>query len=229
MQQFFWVIYPYLCLAVMVVGSLYRYAHRPLSWSSRSSQLLERRLLRWGSPLFHWGILLVIVGHVMGLLIPVGAYQSLGVSSQFYHENADAFGGAFGLMAWVGLLLLGVRRLGNRRVRLNSSISDLVAWGLLFIVVSTGDALTLVYNHVVGPYGYRHTIGPWVRGLFTLHPDAALMAHVPFWFQLHIVLAFLLFAISPFTRLVHLWSAPAAYLRRAPIQYRARQGYRQDP
>ncbi len=226
MNQFWWLIYPYLCLVVMIVGSLYRYAYRPMSWGSRSSEILEKKQLRWGSQLFHWGILLVIVGHVMGLLIPVAVYQALGVSHNMYHANADILGGIAGLMTWVGLLILLVRRFGDRRVRRNSSVSDMVVLILLFIVVTTGDSITLVYNNIVGPYGYRHTIGPWVRGLLILHPHVALMAHVPMIFQIHIILAFLLFGISPFTRLVHIWSLPLAYLRRVPIQYRARQQYR---
>ena len=226
MNQFWWLIYPYACLIVMIVGSLYRYAYRPMSWGSRSSELLEKRQLRWGSQLFHWGILLVIVGHVMGLLVPVAVYQALGVSHNMYHTNADILGGIAGLMTWAGLAILLVRRFGNRRIRRNSSISDMVALILLFVIVTTGDSITLIYNNLVGPYGYRHTIGPWVRGLIVLHPNIALMAHVPLLFQVHIILAFLLFGLSPFTRLVHIWSLPLAYLRRVPIQYRARQQYR---
>ncbi len=229
MTQFWWVIYPYLALATMIVGSFYRYAHNPMSWGSRSSELLEKRWLKWGSQLFHWGILLVIVGHVMGLLVPLSAYQAMGISAPFYHENADILGAIAGLMTWVGLLILLLRRLGNVRVRRNSSVSDLVALGLLFIVVTTGDYLTIVRNNVMGPYEYRATVGPWVRGLFVLHPNAALMTHVPVIFQVHIILAFLLFAISPFTRLVHIWSLPLAHLRRAPVQYRDREQYRSHP
>jgi len=95
----------------------------------------------------------------MGLLIPVAVYQALGVSHNMYHANADILGGIAGLMTWVGLLILLVRRFGDRRVRRNSSVSDMVVLILLFIVVTTGDSITLVYNNIVGPYGYRHTIG----------------------------------------------------------------------
>lgn len=226
MNQFWWVIFPYLALVVMIVGSVYRYAHNPMSWGSRSSALLEKRWLKWGSQLFHWGILLVIAGHVMGLLVPLTVYQAMGISASFYHRNADILGGIAGLMAGAGLAILLVRRLWNGRVRKNSSVSDILTLGLLFLVVTTGDYVTIVRNNVVGPYEYRATVGPWLRGLLVLHPDAALMAHVPVAFQVHIVLAFLLFAVSPFTRLVHIWSLPLAYLRRAPIQYRDRAQYR---
>ena len=226
MNQFWWLIYPYLALAVMIVGSVYRYAHNPMSWGSRSSELLEKRWLKWGSQLFHWGILLVIIGHVVGLLVPLSAYRAMGISAKFYHENADIMGGIAGLMTWVGLVILMFRRFGNNRVRRNSSLSDMLALVLLFFVVTTGDILTIVRNNLVGPYEYRSTIGPWLRGLLVLHPKVSLMAHVPILFQIHIILAFLLFAVSPFTRLVHIWSLPLAYLRRTPIQYRDRQQYR---
>ncbi|NMP23976.1 respiratory nitrate reductase subunit gamma [Sulfobacillus harzensis] len=226
MTQFWWIIYPYLALATMIIGSVYRYAHNPMSWGSRSSELLEKRWLKWGSQLFHWGILLVIVGHVMGLLVPLSAYQAMGISAHLYHENADILGAIAGLMTWAGLAILLLRRFGNVRVRRNSSVSDIVALSLLFIVVTTGDYLTIIRNNVMGPYEYRASVGPWVRGLFVLHPNAALMTHVPVAFQVHIILAFLLFAISPFTRLVHIWSLPLAHLRRAPIQYRDREQYR---
>lgn len=229
MTQFWWIIYPYLALVTMVLGSVYRYAHNPMSWGSRSSEILEKRWLRWGSQLFHWGILLVIIGHVMGLLVPMSAYQAMGISAHFYHENADILGAIAGLMTWVGLVILLLRRLGNIRVRRNSSVSDLVSLGLLFIVVTTGDYLTIIRNNIVGPYEYRATVGPWVRGLFVLHPNATLMTHVPTIFQVHIILAFLLFAIWPFTRLVHVFSLPLAHIRRAPVQYRDREQYRSDP
>lgn len=226
MNQFWWLIYPYLALTVMIVGSLYRYAHNPMSWGSRSSELLEKRWLKWGSQLFHWGILFVIVGHVMGLLVPLSVYQALNISSRLYHENADILGGLAGLATWAGVLILLIRRWAFVRVRRNSSVSDMVAIIVLFLVVTTGDYVTIIRNNVLGPYEYRATVGPWLRGLLTLHPNITLMAHVPLAFQIHIILAFFLFAISPFTRLVHIWSLPLAYLRRAPIQYRDREQYR---
>lgn len=227
--QFWWVIFPYLSVALMLGGSLYRYAHNQLSWGSRSSEILERRLLKWGSLLFHVGILLVIGGHVMGLLVPVQLYQALGVSRTTYHHGADILGGLAGLATWIGLALLLIRRFSNRRVLRNSSVADVVALILLFVVVSTGDAVTLGYNNLVGPYGYRRTVGPWVRGLITFQPHASLMTHVPPLFQVHILLGLCLFAVVPFTRLVHFWSVPLAYVRRAPIQYRARDRYRPRP
>ena len=222
MNQFWWVIYPYLSLAIMIVASFYRFVVLPRGWGSKSSQILERKWLRVGSLLFHWGILLVIGGHVLGLLIPLRVYQSLGISTELYHLNADVFGGLSGLIVWLGCLVLLLRRIFNVRVRTNSSISDYVVLVLLFVVVSLGDFQTIVMNNLHGAYEYRLTIGPWVRGLLLLHPNASLMMHVPTLLKVHIVLAFALFALIPFSRLVHFWSVPLRYPTRAPIQYRER-------
>ncbi|MCL6517047.1 respiratory nitrate reductase subunit gamma [Alicyclobacillus sp.] len=224
MAQFWWVIFPYAALAVCIVGTLYRFVYGQRGWGSKSSEILEKRWLRVGSLLFHWGILFVIGGHVMGLLVPLSVYEALGVSSEAYHLLADVAGGLAGLSATAGCLILLLRRIFNKRVRRNSTVSDFVALTLLFLVIALGTAQTVVYNNVVGPYEYRLTVGPWTRGLILLHPDPALMAGVPLALKIHVVLTFLLFAVSPFTRLVHVWSAPLRYPTRAPIQYRARWG-----
>lgn len=225
MGQFWWVIYPYLALAVMVVGTIYRYIYNPLGWGSKSSELLEKRWLRPGSLLFHWGILFVAGGHVIGLLIPKQVHEWLGVSDELYHLSADVLGGLAGFAAWLGVVILLLRRIFNRRVRLNSTPSDYVVLVLLFVVITLGDVVTIGHNNVYGPYEYRDTVGPWVRGLLTLHPDVGLMAQVPLLLQIHVIAAFALFAVSPFSRLVHAWSAPITYPMRAPIQYRSRTRY----
>ncbi len=226
MAQFLWVIFPYLSIVVLITGTIYRYSYNQMLWGSKSSEILEKRLLRWGSLLFHWGIIFVFFGHVMGLIIPLQVYQFFGIPSEFYHMNAEIFGGLAGLSVWIGVLLLLIRRIGNKRIRMNSTPSDFVALIMLFIVVSLGLYVTIIYNTIHGPYEYRTTVAPWFRGIMTLHPDAAHMVHVPLILQLHAISAFLLFAISPFTRLVHIWSAPIAYITRAPILYRSRVQYR---
>ncbi|MCL8209441.1 MAG: respiratory nitrate reductase subunit gamma [Actinomycetia bacterium] len=226
MNEFLWGVVPYLSLAFLVGGTLHRYVSDPIGWGSRSSQLLERRWLKWGSLLFHWGILFVFVGHVLGLLVPVEVWRAIGVGEALYHLTADWVGGAAGAAAWAGLAVLLLRRALNRRVRLNSDVlMDWVALVLLFVVVSLGVAMTVGYNNVFGPYEYRTTVGPWIRSVLVLQPEPGLMARVPVLLQAHILAAWVLFAISPYTRLVHIWSLPLAYLRRAPIQYRSRTHY----
>lgn len=224
MAQFWWVIYPYAALAVCITGTVYRFVYGRRGWGSKSSEILEKRWLRAGSLLFHWGILFVIGGHAMGLLIPLRVYEALGVSTEAYHLLADVAGGLAGLSATAGCLILLLRRIFNKRVRRNSTPSDFVALILLLLVIGLGTAQTVIYNNVVGPYEYRLTVGPWTRGVILLHPDPQRMAGVPLLLKIHVALTFLLFAVSPFTRLVHVWSAPLRYPTRAPIQYRARWG-----
>ncbi len=226
MDVFLWIIYPYITLTLLVVGLFFRYSTDPMGWTSKSSELLEKRQLRLASPLFHWGILAVFAGHVAGLLIPKAFYTAIGVGNEAYHFVAVAGGRVTGTLALIGLFLLLVRRLSVRRVLLSTSTSDLVALLALVVTVGLGMGITGVYDWLHGAYHYRSTIGPWIRSILVLHPDIALMRGVPVIFKIHIVAAFTLFAISPFTRLVHIWSFPFGYLRRAPIQYRIRYGLR---
>jgi nitrate reductase gamma subunit len=221
-QEALWVVLPYLSLGILGVGSVLQYGHRPMAWGSRSSQLLEGRWLKSGSLLFHWGIVSVFLGHLLGLLVPVALYHALGVTDRLYHLGAEVLGGTAGLATWAGLDLLMVRRLVFPRVRRTTGAGDWFTLALLWVVVTLGDAETLGRNLLVGPYDYRATVGVWVRELFTFHPQASLMTHVPLLLQAHVVAALVLFAVWPFTRLVHAYSLPLAYLRRAPLQYRAR-------
>ena len=222
MNEFLWVVYPYLCLTVLVVGTLARYNYDQIGWTSKSSELLEKRMLRTGSLLFHWGIIFVFFGHVAGLLVPIEVYQAIGISERMYHLGAMVMGGITGLMTLAGLALLLLRRLGVKRVLRNTAPADWVALGFLIATVAMGLLMTLGYNATHLPYEYRTTVGPWIRGVLLLHPDARLMSQVPLILQIHILTALGLFAVSPFTRLVHVWSLPLAYLRRAPMQYRRR-------
>ena len=225
LAAFTWGVFPYICLTVMVVGTIYRYQSDQLSWGSKSSEMLEKKLLTTGSMLFHVGIFFVLGGHIAGLLVPMQVYTALGISPELYHTVAEVAGGLSGLMAFAGISILLYRRIANARVRRNSDASDYVSDGLLWIVILLGLAVTLGYSTLYGPYEYRATVGPWIRSVLTLQPDVALMAGVPLILQVHIALAFLLFGISPFTRLIHMYSLPLGYLTRAPIQYRARYGY----
>ncbi len=229
MSQFMWVVYPYLALMIMVVGTGYRFYYRPIGWTSKSSEMLEKKFLRTGSLMFHWGFLFVLVGHIMGLIVPLWLYHMLGVPDEMYHLGAIFGGGLAGLVTTLGIVLLLIRRIANPRIRVNSTTSDYVALIALLIVLSLGTAQTIVGSALFGPYEYRATVGPWFREFITLHPDPSLMAGVPLLLKLHIISAFGLFAISPFTRLVHLWSFPYQFLGRPPILYRSRVRYRKAP
>lgn len=223
---FWWVIFPYIALTVMIVGLLYRFAFRQTSWAAPSTELFEKKLLRIGSPVFHFGILFALGGHIMGVLIPRRVYEALGVSDETYHIFAIVGGGLAGIMVVAGILLLLIRKIVNNRVRRHSKFADYFTVVLILIIAGMGTYMTLVYNTTVATYEYRTTIGPWFRSLFTFQPQYQLMSDVPLLFQIHIIIGFLLFASIPFTKLVHMFSFPARYPARAPQQYRSRTSYK---
>lgn len=221
-QQFWWVIYPYLTLSIMVLGSLYRYTYAQIGWGAPSTEILEKKTLRIGILMFHWGIIFVFFGHVMGILIPKWVYERLGITEALYHFNAIAFGGLVGVITWLGLIVLIVRKFTNKRLQRKAKASDYVTLLSLVIIVTLGTTMTIGYDLLVHSYEYRDTIGPWFRGILTFHPDATLMAGVPMLFKVHVVLSFAFFAIIPFTKLVHFWTLPLRYPARSPILYRSR-------
>jgi nitrate reductase gamma subunit len=215
-----WVALPYACLTTFAVGHVWRLRSGKLTWTTRSTQLLERRLLRIGSPLFHLGLLAVIGGHVLGILVPKQVTETAGVSEHTYHLVSVAAGTTAGIAMTLGFAILLSRRTRVPRVRRTTTRADRATYLLLGAVILTGMWATVAVNLLGGGYDYRETVGPWFRGLFTLDPDPALMSGAPLVYQLHALAAMLLFALWPFSRLVHAWSAPVAYLRRSPILYR---------
>lgn len=218
---FLWVIFPYLCLTIFVLGHIYRYNTDQFGWSAKSSEFIYKdNLLKWGSILFHYGIVFAFFGHVAGILIPKGVYDTFGVTDEMYHFGAIYIGGLAGIATVVGVLLLVIRRISNKRVAKNSSKKDLVTLLWLAIVVLTGFSNTLGFTGAEGHFDYREAIGPWFRGILTFRAFPELMVISPFGFQLHVFLAFLLFALWPFTRLVHVWSLPLEYLGRKYVVYR---------
>ncbi|WP_186577034.1 respiratory nitrate reductase subunit gamma [Aquibacillus kalidii] len=223
---FWWVIVPYLTLAIMIIGSIYRFTHNQLSWVAPSTEFFEKKWLRIGSPLFHYGLLFAFVGHVMGVLIPLEFYHMFGISDHMYHAFAIYGGGVAGLMVVVGAVILLIRKMTIDRVRVHATFADFYSVISLLIVAGIGVYITLIYNTTVVEYEYRTTIGPWFRSLFTFQPQYQLMTGVPFLFQLHIIAAFGLFASIPFTRLVHFYSVPIVYPFRAPQQYRSRSAFK---
>lgn len=140
-----WGVFPYICLTVMIVGTLCRYQTDQLRWTSKSSESLEKKLLIIGSVSFHIGILFVFIGHILGLLIPIQVYNAIGVSSEVYHGAAIILDGLTGLIALIGISILLYRRIAVECVRMDSDPSDFIVGGLLWIVMLTGLAFTLVY------------------------------------------------------------------------------------
>ncbi|WP_043263066.1 respiratory nitrate reductase subunit gamma [Streptomyces sp. CT34] len=215
-----WGVLPYLTLTVLVAGTVWRYRYDRFGFTTRSSQLHESRLLGIGGPLFHYSLLFVAGGHVMGLLVPEWITQGLRVSETTYHSVALTMGGAAGVAALGGLGVLLWRRLRVPAVRQATSRSDRVVHPLLTVVLLAG--LTATASSVANPYDYRLGVSVWFRSLFELDPDVPAMAHAPLVYQLHALLAMTLFALWPFSRLVHAFTVPVGYLVRPYIVYRSR-------
>ncbi|MDK8180210.1 respiratory nitrate reductase subunit gamma [Paenibacillus sp. UMB4589-SE434] len=222
-SQFLWVIYPYMILIIFLVGLYYRYQTDQFGWTAKSSEMLEKKKLRWGSNLFHIGIMLVFFGHVGGILIPKSWLESLGVSDHLYHTMALWIGSAAGLMTLIGCIILVIRRFLDARIRRTSSFGDMLSIILLTLIVVVGMAATLFNMTDRSGFDYRETIGPWMRGVMLFMPDYKLMNTVPIIFKVHIILGLALFAVFPFTRLVHMLSMPIKYLSRSYVVYRKRK------
>ncbi|MFC8597562.1 MULTISPECIES: respiratory nitrate reductase subunit gamma [unclassified Isoptericola] len=220
-----WVVLPYVTFAVLVVGSIWRYRYDKFGWTTRSSELYEKRLLRYGSPLFHFGLLFVVLGHFLGLVIPKSWTEAVGVSESFYHFIATSMGSLAALVAVAGLLILIYRRRSTGPVFLATTRTDKLMYVFLAGSLLSGAWATVQTQLLAGGHGYdyRETISPWFRSLWYLQPEPVLMAGVPAAFQVHIVTAMLLFALWPFTRLVHAFSAPVQYPFRPYVVYRSRE------
>ncbi|MEC1752515.1 respiratory nitrate reductase subunit gamma [Bacillus mojavensis] len=219
--QILWGVMPYIVLTIFIVGHIYRYQHDQFGWTAKSSELLEKKKLAAGSILFHWGMLCVIGGHLMGILIPEALYTSIGISEHVYHKMAIGAGLPAGVAACTGLFILTYRRLFDKRIRKTSSPSDILMLILLLFMMLTGVAATFLNIDSRG-FDYRTTIGPWFREIFLFRPDASLMESVPLWFKLHIMIGYIVFILWPFTRLVHVFSLPLKYLTRSYVVYRKR-------
>ena len=218
MNQFLFGIFPYIALTILAVGSIARYERDPFTWKSKSSQLLRRRQLMVGSVLFHLGVLVIFFGHLFGLLVPVEIYEALGVTPQAKALMAGIGGGIAGVIALIGGLLLAHRRLMDPRVRATSSFWDtaillLLILQLLLGLISVPVSLSnLAEGEVV-------LFMNWAFGIFTFDPKAAsYLEHVNIIFKLHIILGLIIFILFPFTRLVHMLSAPVRYLWRPGYQ-----------
>ena len=207
-------VYPYIALSVFLVGSLLRFDTDQYGWRSKSSQLLRRKQLIVGSVLFHVGILGILLGHGVGLLTPVAVFEFLGISHGFKQMMAIVVGGICGTACFVGLVMLLHRRLFDSRIRKTSSFSDIAVLVILFAQLSLGMlTIPLSLGHLDGHMMVQFM--NYVQGIVVLNPQPELIAAVPLIFKLHMFLGFTIFLIFPFTRLVHVWSAPVGYLFRS--------------
>ncbi len=212
------LVFPYLALTVFVVGHIYRYLTDPFNWNSKSSELLDKDSLRYGILAFHWGIIVTFFGHLTGLLTPQWFLDRFGISGQLHDFVALSVGMVVGSLAFAGLILLLARRLRRPRVLATSSVNDQFLLVLFLFVVGWGT-----FNAFFMRFDVLYTIAPWIRGIVTFSPDPNLMQSVPWTYKVHILGALALLGFSPFTRLVHIWSAPVTYLLRRYILFRRRE------
>lgn len=218
LDAFFFGIFPYIALVVLAVGSVLRYEREPYSWRSGSSQLLRRRQLIWGSALFHIGVLIVFFGHLAGLLVPVELFHLFGIEPPTKQLMAIVVGGVAGIIALAGGLMLLHRRLVDPRIRKTSSFGDIVVLALLDLQLVLGLAgIFISLEHLDG--SMMLAFMAWAQGIFTFDLDAwRFVADAHWLFKTHLILGLALFLIFPFTRLVHMLSAPVRYLYRPGYQ-----------
>ena len=211
-------IYPYVALVVLAVGTVIRYDREPYTWRTGSSQLLRRRQLMWGSLLFHIGVLLIFAGHLVGLLTPLAIWEMLGVSHGTKQMIAIVLGGVAGTMGIVGATLLVHRRFFDARIRRNSSFTDSLIILILWVQLALGlFTIRVSMQHLDGEemVKFMH----WAQGIFTFDPKAAsYVADAALVFKLHITLGLTIFVLFPFSRLVHMLSAPVRYIWRPGYQ-----------
>lgn len=222
MTTLLWLTIPYIAFTSFVVGHVWRYKNDQFGWTTRSSQVLESRLLRLGSPMFHLGLLAVLGGHVFGLGVPARWTSALGVSEDSYHWMSLGAGSFTGGITVVGMAILLYRRFTVTAVRQATTVMDQVMYTFLAAVIVTGMVNTLGENLIAGRYDYRETVSPWFRSLFSISPDPELMSGIPLSFQVHAVVVMALIGLWPYTRLVHAFSAPVGYLVRPYVVYRSR-------
>ncbi|WP_308910295.1 respiratory nitrate reductase subunit gamma [Pseudokordiimonas caeni] len=223
LNEFLFGIYPYIALVVMFGGSILRYDQNQYSWKADSSQLIASRGLRVGSNLFHVGIILLFFGHLVGLLTPEWLYE-LAITPATKQMLAMVAGGIFGTICFIGMTVLLHRRLTNPRVRATSKPADLLILVILYVQLILGLAtIPFSAQHLDG--SSMVALAEWAQHIVTFRGGAAdYVAGQGIVFKLHIVLGLTIFLIFPFTRLVHVFSAPFKYLFRSGYQIVRKRG-----
>ena len=223
LHSFLFNVYPYICLAVFLMGSLARFYRDQYTWKSDSSQLLRAGQLRWGSNLFHVGILFLFFGHAVGLLTPHFHYAPF-ISAEAKQLVAVSAGGVAGVVCFIGLSLLLHRRIFDPRIRLTSHRTDLAILVILWVQLSIG-LVTLPYSFGHKDAGTMLALADWAQRIVTFRPDAAGLVALDWPYKVHLVLGMTIFLLFPFSRLVHVWSGfgTVAYLFRPYQVVRARR------
>ncbi len=224
LNGFVFGLYPYICLTVFLLGSLLRFDRDQYTWKSDSSQLLRTGSLRWGSNLFHVGVLFLFFGHSVGMLTPHFVYEGF-MTAGNKQLMAMVSGGLFGVLGFIGVTMLLHRRLADARIRATSKVSDIVLLVLLWLQFALGLAtIPLSAQHLDG--GMMMSLAEWAQRIVTFRPGAVeLLAEAGWVFKAHMFLGMTIFLVFPFTRLVHAWSgfASVGYLFRPYHVVRSRR------
>lgn len=216
-------IYPYIAVLVMILGCIFRYDQNPYSWKADSSQLLRSKGMRWGSNLFHIGIILLFFGHLVGLLTPEALYH-LVISAAVKQKMAMIAGGIFGAMCFIGLTMLLWRRITDPRIRATSKFADILILVILYLQLILGLAtIPASAQHLDG--SSMIALANWAQHIVTFRGGAAdFVMKEAIIFKAHIFLGLTIFLIFPFTRLVHIFSAPVKYILRPGYQIVRKRG-----
>ena len=224
LHGFLFQVYPYVCLTVFLLGCLIRFDQNQYTWKSDSSQLLRAGLLRWGSNLFHFGVLFLFFGHLIGLFTPHAIYGVF-MTAATKQMLAVVAGGIAGLVCFVGLSMLLYRRIFDPRIRLTSHRTDIAILLILWVQLTLG-LITLPFSLQHADGSVMMILADWAQRIMTLRPvDATTLAGLPWPYLVHIVFGMTIFLLFPFSRLVHVWSgfATVAYLFRSPQVVRSRR------
>jgi nitrate reductase gamma subunit len=228
LHNFIYGVYPYIALSVFLFGSLVRFDREQYTWKSDSSQLLAKANMRVASNLFHIGVLAIFAGHAVGLLTPHGVFRALGVSDMAHQMIAIWAGTIFGTLALTGGAMLWLRRMFNRRVSATSRGTDkfILTWLLLTLILGLCTIPVSIGHANEGNPGVMIALAEWVQSIVYLHPNPALLADVDTVFKVHLFFGMTVFLVFPFTRMVHMWSAPFGYLGRPYQIVRSKRSFR---
>lgn len=218
LHQFLFGWFPYIAVTILIFGSILRFDGAQYSWRSESSQFLRRKQMMLGSNLFHLGMLVLLIGHLVGLMTPIWVIDAVGISHEFKQIAAMTVGGIAGVSGLIGATLLLHRRLFEPRIRHTSSIGDITVLVLLWVQLILGVGTLWWSAHDLSGVEMVNLMN-WAHGLSVFNPDAPTwLIGAPLIFKVHIVLGLIIIFISPFTRLVHVWSAPIWFLFRPGYQ-----------
>lgn len=223
LHNFLFVVYPYICLAVFLMGSLARFDRDQYTWKSDSSQMLRKSGMNWASNLFHGGILFLFVGHTVGMLTPHALYEHF-ISPANKQMLAIVAGGVAGSLCFIGLSMLILRRMTDPRIRLTSHRTDLAILWILWVQLSLG-LITLPFSLSHSDGSVMLVLSDWAQRIVTLNPDATGLVALAWPYKVHMVLGMTIFLLFPFSRLVHVWSGLASvfYLLRPYQVVRSRR------